>query len=238
MSQEGSGLHQDRHGKRAAWSNGSQAAANDMTEVSSSERANVLDGHEQALITVAEVVEIPDANEHGETVEVGVKCTQVTVVETVVEKVVETSIVEITEAMPEAVLQGEVQEGSRDPVIEEQATIPEQIQREDQGVQTEEGSDGTDGEEASDEIGDSGEDSEKGNEEEELEEDEDIEEEDENAGELLTDEAVDEDDEAEIEAQEECEEEEEEEENNNDEDETDEELPPTFGEKLWDFFTT
>jgi hypothetical protein len=237
MSQEGPGLHQDRHGKRAAWSNGSQAAANDMTEVSSSEPANVLDGDEQALTTVAEVVEIPDASEHGETVEVGVNGTQVTVVETVVEKVVETSIVEITEAMPEAVLQGEVQEGSRDPVIEEQATIPEQIQREDQGVQTEEGSDGTDGEEASDEIGDSGEDSEKGNEEEELEEDEDIEEEDENAGELLTDEAVDEDDEAEIEAQEECEEEEEEE-NNNDEDETDEELPPTFGEKLWDFFTT
>ncbi len=41
MSQEGSGLHQDRHGKRAAWSNGSQAAANDMAEVSSSEPANV-----------------------------------------------------------------------------------------------------------------------------------------------------------------------------------------------------
>ncbi len=41
MSQEGSGLHQDRQGKRAAWSNGSQAAANDMAEVSSSEPANV-----------------------------------------------------------------------------------------------------------------------------------------------------------------------------------------------------
>jgi hypothetical protein len=41
MSQEGSELHQDRHGKRAAWSNGSQAAANDMAEVSSSEPANV-----------------------------------------------------------------------------------------------------------------------------------------------------------------------------------------------------
>jgi hypothetical protein len=236
MSQEGSGLHQDRHGKRAAWSNGSQAAANDMAEVSSSEPANVLDGHEQALTSGAEVVEIRDASEHGERVEVGVNGTQVTVVETVVEKVVETSIVEITEAMPEAVLQGEVQEGSRDPVIEEQATIPEQIQREDQAVQTEEGSDGTDGEEASDEIGDSGEDSEKGNAEEESD-DEDIEEEDENADELVADEVGDED-EVEVEAQEEGEEEEEEEENNNDEDETDEELPPTFREKLWDFFTT
>jgi hypothetical protein len=194
----------------------------------------VVDGHEQALTTVAEVLEIPDA-EHGETVEVGVNGTQVTVVETVVKTVVETSIVEIAEVMPEAVLQGEeVQEGFRDPVIEEQAAIPEQIQREDLGVQTEEDSEGTDGEEAIDETGDSGEDSEEGNAEEESDDDEDIEEEDENADELVADEAVDED-EVEVEAQEEGEEEEE---DKNDEDETDEESPPTFGEKLWDFFTT